>query len=88
MYNIAFVLFVNSVLHNICILYKLYYFILYIMAFMEFIHKTYVHFKISLCRRNICILHFIIIPYRYTIIVIEYNHNIIRDIFDFCLILC
>ena len=31
MYDIAFVLFVNSVLHNICILYKLYCFILWFL---------------------------------------------------------
>ena len=31
MYDIAFVLFVNSVLHNICILYKLYYSILWFL---------------------------------------------------------
>ena len=33
MYDIAFVLFVNSVLHSICILYKLYYFI-FILCFL------------------------------------------------------
>ena len=53
MYGITFVLFVNSVLHNICILYKLYYFILWFLwnSFTRHMFILRYHCTIHVCHR-------------------------------------